>query len=348
MRSDRLIALTLPCLALFFCISCGDGKPNPEMEAQHQSRTGGLNSKVDPIQNFLNMIRAYNDSNLEDLLDAYSIDTFWQAPCAQRPPVRGNKIVVRQIVAFKVKLPESSITVRRIFGKGDMVVAQVVMNAVQRWDAQGIQKQKPVEMGCEMLYVVEADANGKLKATLLYVDPSTTQKQLGLVYGEAPPVPAKPKGEPEKVTGPAEAGIEDLAGKVFDLWGKSDYDEFEKMTASGFRYRDMRYGTSWDFARLKADDVEKKSVMSERIFKVEQVIAAGSYALVRYTMEAKYAVGSGVDKKIVPIAIHGADVLEFRDGKLAQMEAYRSEMELNAQISDVETTGPDASVSPNK
>lgn len=85
MRIDRLIVLTLPCLALLGCISCGDGKPNPEMEAQHQSRTAALNSKVDPIQNFLNLIRAYNDSNLEDLLDAYSIDTFWQVPCAPSP-----------------------------------------------------------------------------------------------------------------------------------------------------------------------------------------------------------------------------------------------------------------------
>ena len=348
MRIDRLIAVTLPCLTLFFCISCGDGKPDPGMEAQHQSRTGGQDSNVDPMQNFLNLIRAYNDSNVEDLLDAYSIDTFWKVPCAPRPPVRGNKIVVRQIVAFKIKLPESTIKVRRIFGKENMVVAQVVMNAVQRWDAQGIQKQKPVEVGCEMLYVIQADAEGKVKATLLYVDQSITPKQLGLIYGEAPPVPAKPKGEPEKVTGPADKGIEDLAAKIFELWGKSDYDEIEKMTTSGFRYMDMRYGTSWDFARLKADRVEKKSVISELAFDVEQVTAVGPYALVRYTMKAKYAVGSGEGKKIVPIAIHGADVLKFRDGKLARVEAYTSEMELNSQISDVAAAQPDASVSPDK
>lgn len=248
-------------------------------------------------------------------------------------------------MAFKMKLPESSITVRRIFGKEDMVVAQVVMNAVQRWDAQGIQKQKPVEAGCEMLYVVEADVESKVKATLLYVDQSITPKQLGLIYGEAPPVPAKPKGEPEKVTGPADKGIEDLAGKLFELLGKSDFDEIAKMTASDFQYKDMRYGTSWDFARFRAEFVEEKSVMSELVFKVNQVIAVGSYVLVRYIMEAQYAVGSGEDKKIVPIAIHGADVLEFRDGKLAQMEVYTSEMELNSQISRVEAPGPDASVS---
>ncbi len=348
MRIDRLIAVTLPCLTLFFCISCGDGKPDPGMEAQHQSRTGGASSKTDPIQNFLNLIRAYNDSNVEDLLDAYTIDTFWQVPSAPRPPVRGHKIVVRQIVAFKIKLPESTIKVRRIFGKENMVVAQVVMNAVQRWDAQGIQKQKPVEVGCEMLYVIQADADGKVKATLLYVDQSITPKQLGLIYGEAPPVPAKPKGEPEKVTGPADKGIEDLAAKVFELWGKSDYDEIEKMTASGFRYDDMRYGISWDFARLKANRVKEKDVISDAVFDVKQVIAVGQYALVRYIMKAKYAVGSGEGKKIVPITIHGADVLEFRNGKLARVEAYTSEMELNSQISDVAAAEPDASVSPNK
>ncbi len=348
MRIDRLIALTLPCLALFFCISCGDGKPNPEMEAQHQSRTSGQGLKTDPIKNFLNLIRAYNDSNVEDLLDAYSIDTFWQVPCAPRPPVRGHKVVVRQIVAFKIKLPESSLKIRRILGKGDMVVAQVVMNGVQRWDAQGIQKQKPVEVGCEMLYVVQADKEGKVKATLMYVDQSITPKQLGIIYGEAPPVPAKPKGDPEKVTGPADEGIEDLAEKLFDLWGKSDYAEIEKITTSDFRYLDMRYGTSWDFARLKADRVEKKGVMSELAYEVNQVVAAGPYVLVRYTMKAKHVVGSGEAGKTVPIVIHGADILEFRNGKLAKVESYTSEMELNSQISDVETTAPDASVSPGK
>ena len=348
MRLDRLFAISLTCLTLCFCISCGEGTPDTGIEGRKSLLTSGPGLNVDPIENFLNLIRAYNDSNLEDLLDAYSVDTIWQVPCALRPPVQGNKIVARQIVAFKIKLPESSIRVRRIFGKEDMVVAQVVMNAVQRWDAQGIQKQKPVELGCEMLYVVQAGKDGKVNATLLYVDQSVTQKQLGLIHGEAPPVPAQPKGDPEKVTGPADPGIEDLAGKVFELWEKSDYDEIEKMTASGFRYKDMRYGTSWDFARLKASHVEKMDVISDIAFDLKQVIAVGPYALVRYIMEAKYAVGSGDDKKIVPIAIHGADVLEFRDGKLAQVEAYSSELELNSQIPDVKATEPDASVSPDK
>ncbi len=333
MRNIFISVLAMGLASLFS--SCGEDK-GPDIKSKHPSLQGQdelPETSGDPVKIFTSSIDAFNDSNLEDLLESYSADTVWHVPCAPKPPARGRKAVARQLVGFKGMLPDAKIGIRRIIREGEILVAQVVMTATQRWDGQGIERTEPMEVGYEMLYFVQAPS-GPAKATLLYFDRAIGRRQLGHMRGQASPVPEKPKGDPEVVSGagPDREGNVATVEKMYPAWSSGNHEEIAPFLADGFQYLDTSSRKTMDFEGMKAHQLEESKTLSERSYKIREVVSAGSYVAAHWLQQAVYAGAAGKRK----IKLHGAHVFTFEQGKIKNVEAYVSEMEAIEQMGLVE------------
>ena len=339
--SQRTLFISLLCAGL--AAACGDGKDDPVIETSHPSRPGAGAAAVaaDPVDLFLQGLRAYNEGNLEDLLAVYTEDSFWHIPNAIAPPVRSAKAIARALVKFKTKLPESKLRARRIIETDGLIVAQVVLEGVRRYDDQGIEMKKPVPFGAEILYVVQSAADGRAKGTLMYMDQAVLNRQLGIDKSSDPaPLPKKTTGDPVRVKGEAGDGDANakVVGTVFDAWAAADYEKLAGLVAEGFVYRDTRYGSEWSFEELEGYHEKERKVLSDVEYDIKQTISAGDLVIARFAMKAVV----DRDGKKTPVTIHGANVFELKGGKIAAVESYSSDRELQVQLKRAGASEPEA------
>lgn len=336
MKLKRNLAITLLATAVAVA-ACGDDKGG-ETSSVHPSqkdRVAAVEAATgDPVEVFLDSLEAFNESNLEDLLATYTADTVWHQPCAPRPPARGRKAVARQLVGFKGMLPDTRIGVRRILEQGDLLVAQAVLTATQKWDKQGIERKEPKRVGYEMLYFVQA-ANGPAAATLLYFDLATGRRQLGHMKGEVPPVVKLPRGDPEILRDAPAADNEKATREFFEILEKGDLAGIDALVAEGFAFRDVDEPGTLNLGAFRERHAKRTANLSEVSYKVREVVTAGDFAAAHWVM--KGVQGANDEAPAKRLKLHGAHVLEFADGKLSRVEAYDSEMERIEQLGLVDS-----------
>ena len=97
---------------------CGGSEETGEPEATGKPTGKAATAESDRVEVFVGGLRAFNEANLEALLNSYTAEATWHMPSSEAPLVRGRKAVARQIVAFKGLLPESTLGARRILVGG--------------------------------------------------------------------------------------------------------------------------------------------------------------------------------------------------------------------------------------
>jgi ketosteroid isomerase-like protein len=325
-----------PCrfaLASFsLLLACGEtGTPDaPGAKAQAAGGPSAPASAVDPVENFLESIRAYNENSVEGLLATYAEDATWEMPGSGAPSVEGRKRIVRQGVAFKTGFPESRFGVRRILVDGQTLVAQTVFRATRRFDEQGVTI-PPRELGYEAIQSVETD-RGFARRTLVLHDQVGIRQQIGRLTGPAPVVPTLPE-IPEVVRGPAPAGnIEAVAG-LHAAWEKGDFASWKDLVTEGFELVDHATGDRFDLARaldwLAARDKEFDSVLFER----QRTVAVGSWVAVFFVELVDYRrPDASAEEPPSRLSVHGAHVMRLEGGRIAALEIYRNRGEFLRQM----------------
>jgi len=327
-RADTIAAITL---AVALSWACGEDK-GAEIQSNHPAATPLTEPAPsgDPVDIFMDGVRAFNESNLEDLLRTLTPDTVWHVPCAPKPPARGRKAVARQLAGFKGMLPDARITVRRVISAGDLLAAQCLINASIKWDGQGIKKDRPGEVGYEVLYFVKS-VDGPAQATLLYFDRAAARRQLGHMTGDAPPVPKPAEGEAEVVKGGGDPKDAEVVRGVFATLSAGDPEALRPSLAEGFSFTDMSTGEVGGFELLARLDAEERQTLPSSTYTLRETVGAGRYVAVHW---AKKGMRAGDGKQAV--TLHGAHVFELQDGKIAAMQAYTSKMELIEQLGMVD------------
>jgi len=319
----RLVAAT--ALLCLLSSGCGDDAGSEPVVPGK-----GAAAKGDPVETFLAGLRAFNEANLEELLDAYTPEATWEAPGSGAPLVRGRKAVARQIVAFKGLLPESTIGARRVLKSREWLVIQAVLQGTHRWNAQGIQR-PPKQVGYEMIYFVRPGEGGAANETIVYYDQTSLRRQLGAMKGPSPALPAWPDAV-ERVDAPAETGASGIADKMLAVVERGAFDELDALVTADFTVFDRASGRRYSLAEIKQRLGKDRESFAEPRIEVEQTVGAGKYVAVRFVQRSRYhPAGDAGPGAEAPVLFHGAYVFTVEGGKIAALETYTNEMELIVQ-----------------
>jgi hypothetical protein len=313
----------LPIVLLALLLACGEGgKP----EIPGTPAPAAPSPAVDPVENLLESIRAYNENSVENLLSTYSEEATWHMPGTSPPPVQGRKRIVRQGVAFKTNFPESRFAVRRILVEGEILVAQIVFRATRRFDEQGAEVE-PRDVGYEAIQLVETE-RGYARRTLVQHDQVGARRQLGLVAGDPPPVPDLPR-EPEIVREAAPAGFETAVAGLHGAWEKGDFGAWKDLVTEGFELVDHATGERFDLARATAWLAGRDKELDTVLFERYRTVAAGPWAATFFAERVDYRKPEAPeDAPLLRISLHGAHVMRLEGGRIASLEIYRNQAEL--------------------
>ncbi|MBW2276842.1 MAG: ester cyclase [Deltaproteobacteria bacterium] len=328
-RTIRTLAVSIAIFSLML-LGCG-GSDEPGDPKAGGNDTDQAAGKGGAVETFLSGLTAFNEANLEQLLEVYTFEATWDMPSSEAPLVRGRKAVARQIVAFKGLLPESTIGARRVLEGDGWIVIQAVVNGTHRWNAQGIAR-SPKKVGYEMIYFVRADDAGKADETIVYYDQTSLRRQLGAMKGATPAVPVWPEQLERVGESGSEANVA-LVKQLLAVVEKGEFDGLDALVTDSFTLYDRASSRQYSLAQVKKRlGTERESFAAPRI-EIGQVVSAGRYVALRFVQNSTY---QGPDERAdteagEPVTFHGAHVFEISGGKIAALETYANEMELIRQ-----------------
>jgi len=311
--------------AVALTAACGEGRG---AAASREGRSEGGEAPrppvVDPVDNYLAGIRAYNENNVENLLSTYAEEATWHMPGAGAPPVQGHKRIVRQGVVFKSNFPDSRFDVRRILLMGDTLAAQVVFRAVRRFDEQG-GAIEPQSLGYEAIQLVETD-RGYARRTVVQHDQAGIRRQMGLVSGGPPPVPAPSVKSPEIVREPAAAGWETAMAGLHGAWERGDFAAWSELVTEGFELLDHATGQRFDQAGAVRWLTDLERELDTVSFERHRTVAAGPWVAAFLEQRVDHRRPGGDDSR--RISLFGAHVMRIEQGRVASLEIYRNQVEI--------------------
>lgn len=248
---------------------------------------------------------------------------------------KGRDAIAENLGVLLAAFPDLVIAPGRTFVKGDVVISEWAWNGTQKGDFMGVKATgKPA--GLSGVSVLWFTPEGLVKQEHRYVDGSTLMAQLGASKMPARPVPALPK-EPDFRTS---SGSPD-EDKELDI-AKPFLAAFEKKSESDF-LGPLSDTVAWsDLAAPKdtagKDEAKKFFQMFTKAFSdvkvsVDGIWAVGDYVIAESTTSGKHTGPLGPIKPTKkPVAMHGVDIMQIKDGKIVSGTSYDNSAEMLDQM----------------
>ncbi len=275
------------------------------------------------------LLAAFNGHDAKKLGDAYAQDAVLAEPAPEgMKETKGREAIVSMHDGLFKHVPDVAIAPSRVFHIGDVLVVE--------WVGSGSDGAKKTSFQGAM--ALTFDQGGLIKADHTYMDSATIAMQLGHAPGKPRPLATPPSGAPQTVVASGsddeKKTAETLRANWPASWPKKDLKAFETSITDDAVHSDL--GFPADAVGKKANVAElqmfAKSVPDMQV-ELTSVWAAGNVAIAEFVFSGtqKGPIGAlkATGKKFT---VHGLDVDEFKDGKLAKATTYDNAVEFLTQL----------------
>lgn len=249
--------------------------------------------------------------------------------------MKGRGEVEKQIQQWFDGFKDMKFAFTRAWMKGDMAAYEWAWSGTHTGEFMGM---KPTEKqaGVTGVTLVWFNPDGTMKRANQYSDSTTMLTQLGIVKGKARPVPTMAanmdswaaKGTPEE-----DKNVDVFKAMMGAMEAKKEAD-FLATATDDVEWNDM---TTPEAHKGKAD-AKKAFAMLTKAFPdmkstATTTMGVGDMALVEYTLTGTMKGPMGpIPAKNKPVTMHGLQILQIKDGKVAKGWDYSNSMEMLAQI----------------
>ena len=250
---------------------------------------------------------------------------------------RGRAAVAQALEPYFKAFPDVRLAATRVFHKGDLAIVEWAAAGTNTGSLGGAPPSgKPAGVrGVSLLWF---DKKGLVRRTETVFDEATLAQQTGLAPGPARAVPALPTAAPEWI----EAGDATAAAKTVATakagwptsWSKHDRAAYDASVTDDGAHLELAGPNDFKGrAALMAEfDMYAKALPDMRA-QITQAWAFGDVAILKFTftgtMKGPIGPFKPTNKKLV---IHGIDVDELRDGKMALGATYSNGVELLTEL----------------
>jgi steroid delta-isomerase-like uncharacterized protein len=305
------------------------GEPAPAAESSASSASSaGDAGDSEVARAYLSSIAAGNRS-VDEALATFTDDTEYHAPSSPESKSLGKAALQKRLETMRAGFPDAKLEVKRLLSSGDVVVAQLVWRGTHRGEFAGVRPTGKTG-GYEMLQLSTL-SQGKKASTIVYSNPATLLTQIGVMSGEAPSPPALPS-RPELVTA-APAADAEAAVRGYYTAVSTGSAKLAGLLADGAVLHDHVAERSLGKSEIGAFVAEQRAAFPDLESEVEQIVAAGDFVAARVVERGTHRGKLGPLKPTGrKVTLHGADVFEVRNGRIASIDRYRDVLELYRQI----------------
>jgi uncharacterized protein (TIGR02246 family) len=248
---------------------------------------------------------------------------------------KGREAIAAELEPWFKAVPDFKLSITRVFVKGDVVVGEWVATGTNTGELMGDKPtKKPV--GIRGVTIDWFTPEGLVKQEHRYFDMATFMGQIGKGKG-APfrPVATAPTGEPElhaaKGT-PEEDKIVEIAKGVYASFEKKAEADFLGATDDKVSWSDQMAPKDTGKAEMKKFFQTYTKAIPDVKVSGETVFAADGFAVAEFTMSGTQSGAIGPLKASkIPLAFHGVDIVELKDGKAVKGVTYGNTFEILGQ-----------------
>jgi steroid delta-isomerase-like uncharacterized protein len=280
-------------------------------------------------------VAAWNAHDVKKLTALYSDDAVMASPGMNgMEETKGKAEIEKMFSGLVTGFPDMKLGYSRVFSRGDVVVAEWAASGTNTGDFMG-EKATGKKMGFQAVSVMWFDDNGKIKREHAYYDQMTIMSHLG--KGD-PKMPARaavdaPTGEPKWITDAENPKAVEAVKNIYTAFEKKDQKLFLDTLTDDAVHADMTMP-----GEMKGKDNAKKEwAMFTKAFPDMKMSPTNTWGFGDFVVTE--VVSSGTFKgNMGPIkatnksgTMHGVDVSETKDGKLAKTTSYGSGLEFASQ-----------------
>lgn len=279
---------------------------------------------------------AFNAHDAKKAAGGYSDDAVMSSPGMNgMEETKGKAEIEKFYTGLFAAFPDIKIGHSRVFQRGDVLVAEWASAGTNTGDFMG-QKATGKKMGFQAATVFWFDENGKVKREHVYYDAMTMMGQMG--QGDPKmkvrPVAEVPSGEPTWITAAEDAKSVGLAKSMYETWEKKDQKAFLDLITDDTvaAYVNAPADQKGKAAAKKAfTDMTKampdmKTTTSNTWGFGDVVIAE---AATTGTLKGPFMGKKATNKTGT---VHSLDIVEMKDGKVAKITSYGSNLEFASQF----------------
>jgi steroid delta-isomerase-like uncharacterized protein len=246
---------------------------------------------------------------------------------------RGPVAVRKSLEPYFIAFPDVRLAITRVFHQGDLVIAEWVSDGTNQGSLAGAPPTNK-RAGIHGLSFLTFDARGLISRSETVFDEITVAQQLGLAPGPARAVPAWPTekavwveaGDPA-----AEARVAAAARATWPAtWNKRDLKAYDAVITDDAVHKELA-GPN-DFVGRQANLGELATyakALPDMHADIQKVWGFGNFAIMKFTFKGTMKGPLGpIPATNRPVVIHGVDVDELRDGKMAVGLTYSNAVEM--------------------
>jgi steroid delta-isomerase-like uncharacterized protein len=252
------------------------------------------------------------------------------------PETKGRDQLVQHFQQMFTAFPDFKTAANRVWMKDDVAIVEWVMNGTHKGEMHGIKAtEKPV--GMQGVSVVWSNGDGQIKEEHVYHDMGTVMSQMGLSKQKARGIPTMP-GSPQ-VFSPTGSPDETKNLEASKAWMKSfetkKEADFVAGVADSIEWDDMTQAET-----MKGKEAGKKYFKGMlTAFPDLKASNTNSWAIGEYVIHE--GVFEGTHKGnlfgMIPptnkkVAMHGLDIVQYKDGKVVKGWSYGNSAEMMTQL----------------
>lgn len=287
---------------------------------------------------------AFNAHDVKALGAVYTADATFASPGANPKTGEGGMQemtkddFVHMHEGLFAGVPDVKVGAVRVFQLKDVTVTEWIGAGTNTGEMMG-EKPTNKKAGFHAASVAWFNDDGLIKREVTYMDHATIAQQMGKMPGKPRPVEALPTGDPQWI----QAKGDDAEAKLADwtktaswpaVWSKHDKKAYEGIIADDSAHYD--YGMPTDSIGKKALLAEYDGwakAMPDLAFNVDNIWASGDTVVFQWTgtgtMKGSMGPLKGNGKKVT---LHGLEVDQIKDAKIAKGYTYSSGTEILAQL----------------
>jgi ketosteroid isomerase-like protein len=275
-------------------------------------------------------IAAFNAHDAKKVADTYSADAVASSPAPDGWKDQKKDDIEKMHAKLFEEVDGIATGVARVFQKGD--------TAIVEWVATGTSKKTGKKAGFRAASVMWFDDAGLIKKEHVYLDGATIAIQSGMAPGKARDLAALPTGDAQWIVAKGDPSEDTALDFVKNGWPvqlvKKDRKGYEGSFTPDYVHEEIAspYDYKGHDAAMKEFDMLVKALPDMSIT-VDNGWGVGSFGIVEFTVKGTQRGPLGPLKATnKPMTIHGLDVDEIKDGKLAKATSYSNAVEFLVQL----------------
>lgn len=280
-------------------------------------------------------VAAWNAHDAKKLADLYADDAVLASPGMNgMEETKGRADIEKMYASLAAGFPDMKLGYSRVFQRGDVLVAEWVASGTNTGEFMG-GKATGKKMGFNAVSVMWFTDDGKIKREHAYYDQMTISGQLGMGDPKMPtrPVAEVPAGEPKWVTAEENPKAVEAVKNLYTSFEKKDQKLFLESIADDGVHVDYTMP-----ADTKGKDAAKKefAAMSKSFpdmkMSATNTWGFGDFVVTEYVGTGTFKANMGPIKATNKSGtMHGLDINETKDGKIARATSYGSGLEFASQ-----------------